>query len=443
MTRISLKSTVFGLAGLFLLASSGCSSTSLFGYIPAVPVERVPNSVLGRPKEDMQEITISRLRQRPHEVYQLGPGDILGIYIDTILPKSDGSKDYAPESPPTHFPEEGERDPTIGFPMAIREDGTLALPLIPPLNVEGLTLAQTTELIRKAYTIDKQLLAQDRDQIIVTLIKRRTHQVIVIRQDNTNPGGGANVVTHIDGDQKSKILELPHGDNDLLHALDQTGGLPGFDAKNEVLIIRSNGVDGREWDRLVASLQGCRQPCSCPPPTPDAPNVTRIPLRFYPENVPEFTEEDIILHTGDIVMIESREQEKFYTGGVLSGGEFPIPRDYDLDILGAIAIAGGPVGSSGAVLSQSGLAGAGRGGGQLGGPLPPTDAIIVRELCDGSQLPIRVDLKRVYNDPRQRILIQPEDVIILRYKCMEETVNTALSLIQFNFLFNGLSGNGF
>ena len=85
MTRNPIKSTVYGVASLLLLAGSGCSSTSLFGYIPAIPVERVPNSVLGRPREDMQEISLSRLRQRPRDVYQLGANDILGIYIETIL----------------------------------------------------------------------------------------------------------------------------------------------------------------------------------------------------------------------------------------------------------------------------------------------------------------------------------------------------------------------
>ncbi len=441
MTRNSLQSTVFCVAGLLLLAGSGCSSTSLFGYIPAIPVERVPNSILGRPREDMQEISLSRLRQQPRDVYQLGANDILGIYIETILGNAE-------EAPPVHFPEDGEQAPSIGFPVPIREDGSISLPLVPPLDIEGLTLAQATEVIRKAYTIDQRLLPEGKDSIIVTLLKRRTYRILVVREE-----AGASSSVRGREDEVIKrgagfVLDLPAGENDLMHALNETGGLPGLDAKNEILIVRGQGVDGKEWDKVVARMHAQRQPCSCPPPIPDPPNMTRIPLRFYSENVPEFSEEDIILNSGDIVMIESREREKFYTGGVLGGGEHPLPRDYDLDIMGAIAIAGGPVGSSGAVLSQSGLGGGrgGRGGGggaQGGGPLPPTDAIIIRKLCDGSQVPIRVDLKRIYDDPRQRVLIQPEDVIILKYKCMEETVNTALGLIQLNFLFNGFSGGGF
>ena len=102
------------------------------------------------------------------------------------------------------------------------------------------------------------------------------------------------------------------------------------------------------------------------------------------------------------------------------------------------------MGSTGAVLSQISSSGRGGSGSQGGsGPLPPTDVIIIREMCDGSQMPIRVDLKRAYTDPAQRILIMPEDVVILRYKCTEETFNTLISLIQFNFLFNGFNGGGF
>lgn len=413
--------------------SNGCSSLNIFGHIEAIPADRVPRELLGRPRSEMQEISLSRLRQNPPENYQLGPNDILGVYIESILGEAEGA-------PPVHFPEEGEEAPSIGFPIPIREDGTIALPLVPPINVDGLTLTQATELIRRAYTIEQRLLPEGKDRIIVTLIRRRTHRVLVVREE----AGGTEGVTKRGA---GFTVDLPAYENDLLHALNATGGLPGLDANNEVLIIRGVGLDGAVYDEVAAMINMCRRPCSCPPTVPDPPNVTRIPLRFFPEDLPRFTEQDIILQTGDIVLIESRDREKYYTGGVLGGGEFPIPRDYDLDILGAIALAGGTIGSSGNVLSSSGL-GNGRGGGMGGrgssGPLPPSEAIIVRRLCDGSQLPIKVDLNRALEDPSQRILIQPEDTVIVRYTCAEDTINTLLSLIQFNFLYGlGSRGGGF
>jgi hypothetical protein len=82
-------------------------------------------------------------------------------------------------------------------------------------------------------------------------------------------------------------------------------------------------------------------------PIPDPPYVTRIPLRYNPSTPPTFTKEDIILHEGDIVIIRSRDDRNFCHCRVLGGGEHPLPRDKDLDIIGAIAIAGGSLGSTG------------------------------------------------------------------------------------------------
>ncbi len=412
------------LLGVALPAFSGCTSLALSLHGPdAVPARKVPSLVMTRPRSDMQEISLSRLRQSTPEHYQLGAHDLLGIYIENVLGKTD-------EPPPVHFPEDGERDPSIGFPIPIREDGTVALPYIPPMKLEGLTIEQATSLIRKAYTVDKRLLPEGKDRIIVTLIKRRTYRVLVVREENGSKDG---VTKRGDG----HLIDLPAYENDLLHALNKTGGLPGTDANNEVLIIRDNGTVGARYDEVVGQIKMSKMPCQAPPIIPDAPNVTRIPLRFHPDQPPSFKDDDIILMTGDIVMIQSREREKFYTGGVLGGGEHLIPRDYDLDILGAIALAGGPLGSSGNAFSSSqqrGGGGGGGGGSGRTGPVPPSQAIVVRKLADGGQIPIRVDLNRALTDSSERILIQPEDIVIVRYTIAEEIINTALSLMQFNFL---------
>lgn len=410
------------LLGVALPAFSGCSSLALSLHGPdAVPAHKVPGLVMGRPRSDMQEISLSRLRQTPPEHYQLGANDILGIYIENVLGKSD-------EAPPIHFPEDGERDPSIGFPIPIREDGSIALPLVPPIKIDGLTIQQATSLVRKAYTQDQQILPPGKDRIIVTLIKRRTYRVLVVREESGSKDG---VTKRGDG----QTIDLPAYENDLLHALNKTGGLPGTDAKNEILIIRDDGNKGARYDEFVGQVKMSKMACQAPPIVPDAPNVTRIPLRFHPDQNPTFKERDVILQTGDIVMIQSRDREKFYTGGVLGGGEYPVPRDYDLDILGAIALAGGPVGSSGNAISssQQGMGGGG-GRGRGTGPIPPSQAIIIRKLADGGQIPIRVDLNRALTDSSERILIQPEDIVIVRYTIAEEILNTALSLMQFNFL---------
>ncbi|MDZ4686876.1 MAG: polysaccharide biosynthesis/export family protein [Planctomycetaceae bacterium] len=425
--RIALLS-VAGLASL----TTGCVSLSYSSAnLSAVPAHQVPKEILGRPKSEMQQISISRLRQQPPKVYQLGAGDVLGIYIENVL-------GVEGESPPVHFPETGNQPPALGFPVPINEDGTIALPYITPIPIAGKSLSDATAAIKHAYsTMD--IIKAGKENIIVTLIRRRQYRVQVIREE---AGGKEGVSKRGTG----QSVDLNAYENDLLHALNETGGLPGSDARNEIYIIRGSFEDGARRDQIVAQILASKPECECPCPLPDDPSVVRVPIRFYPDELPEFTEQDIILEAGDVVFIPGRDAEKFYTGGAIQGGEWTIPRDYDLDVLNAVAFARGQIGSGGTGLIRVGGAqsGIGGGGGGSGGPIGknPSDLIVVRKLPCGGQLPIKVDLNRALQDPTHRILVQPGDTLILRYKVYEEAINAALGLIQFNFLFSGLSGQG-
>jgi len=168
--------------------------------------------------------------------------------------------------------------------------------------------------------------------------------------------------------------------------------------------------------------------------------VTRIPLRYNPANPPTFTKEDIILHEGDIVIIRSRDTETFYTAGLLGGGEHPLPRDKDLDIIGAIAVAGGSLGSTGTGIGAIGNRGGGGGGGGGGRQqaCQPSEAIVVRELPCGSSISMRIDLNQALQDPSQRILIKPNDVVILRYTLTEEIGNVLINMFQINYFLNNI-----
>ena len=424
--RLVLSITMITLLG----GLTGCSSLSSFsGELPTIPVSRVPKQLLGRNKEDMQQISISRLRQKNPEVYQLGPNDVLGIYIENVI----GDPDSAP---PVHFPEDANQPPALGFPVPVREDGTLALPLIKPLNVEGMTLTQATDAIREAYTVTKKILPVGQDRIIVTLMRRRQYRVLVIREES---GGQAEVTKRGSG----KNVDLPAYENDVLRALNETGGMPGLDAKNEILIIRGSNQDGLERDKMIAAILSGKCPCECDPQLPKDPNVTVIPIRFYPENVPTFKEEDIILNDGDIVYIPTRERERYYTGGLLAGGDYLLPRDYDLDVLAAISIAGGQIASGGTGIGRSGGGGGfggNRGGGQGSIGKQPSKLIVLRKLKCGGQIPIRIDLNQALANPNSRILVQPEDTLILKYTLKEELYNAALSLVSFNYFLNNLNG---
>jgi hypothetical protein len=217
------------------------------------------------------------------------------------------------------------------------------------------------------------------------------------------------------------VVKLDADKADILNALVETGGLPGLNAKNEVKVLRATRANKELRDQWLAQfrrLQAAAEqdPCICPPQLPDDPSILRIPLRLPPGVEPSITEDDVRLNEGDIVYIQSRETEVFYTGGLLPGGEFPLPRDYDLDVLGAMALAGA------GVAGQSQQRGGGAFASQLT-PVPPGRLYILRKTpCEG-QIAIEVDLVKAINDPRQRPLVAPGDVLILQFKCEEELIN--------------------
>jgi hypothetical protein len=225
---------------------------------------------------------------------------------------------------------------------------------------------------------------------------------------------------------------LPAYENDVLHALAQTGGLPGLDAVNEVVIQRGYFQEGSDREMLLQELQAPHAPGEAA----GGKQTIRIPLRLRPGQMPSMRPEDIILHTGDIVYIQAREAEYFYTGGLLPPGQFVVPRDYDLDVVQSISLVGGPMVSGG--LNPINLSGTFVQNG-IGFPNPSLVSVI-RRTPGGGQVAIRVDLNRALRDPRERILIQAKDVIILQQTPLEAV--TQYFTVVFKFNFNWLAIHG-
>jgi protein involved in polysaccharide export with SLBB domain len=419
------------LTGLLLVAglSSGC--TNLTQPLSGVPARRLPPQFLAQSKSNLVPLDPSRLKQEEPRQYLVDQGDILGIYIQGILPFTKAEEPEQP--PPVNFPDKDSTlDPSIGFPILVQEDGTISLPSIEPLKVKGMTVSQIRDLIRKAY-IDARIV---RDasllQPSVTIMKERTYDIVVVRQDVGGGGFGnagqfgprGSFIRGSDQSSSGDMVKLPAYQNDVLHALMASGGLPGLNAKNEVRILKASRVKQQERDTFIqqfyATYYSNPNPCSCPPPLPDDPSVVKIPMRLPPGVIPNFRPEDILLEDGDVVYIESREAEVFYTGGLLPGGEFLVPRDYDLDVLGAMAMAGAGIGSQ---MNRGG--GGAFGAGSFGGVAPGMLYILRKTPCNG-QITIEVDLARATQDPRERPLVQPGDTLILRHKPIEEVVNFAI-----------------
>jgi hypothetical protein len=180
---------------------------------------------------------------------------------------------------------------------------------------------------------------------------------------------------------------LEPGRNDLLQALTQTGGPPGVDAKNEVVIRRG------KYD-----------------PADPSKGYARIPLRARPDEPLQFTEADITLDDGDTVYIEARDTEVYYVAGLAGASQIPLPRDYDLRVIEALAQVRAPLinGSfnQNAFVGQAVQAG-------LGNP-NPTLVTVVRRLPNLQQIRIRVDLNEAFRDMRENIIIMPGDIVVLQ-----------------------------
>jgi hypothetical protein len=338
-------------AALLCGALAGCAAVSN-PVADGIPVRRLPPEVMGERREELQDVPLNMLRQKPPDFYRLGPGDILGVFIEGVLGE-------AALPVPVNVPLTPGAPPALGYPLPVRDDGTLPLPLVGPLKVEGMTLTEAQGALVKAYTVDRKLLKPGRERIIVTLQRPRQYHVLVVRQDGAGPqgnvagGGNAQFVFGTSGSGAivgqtrrgaGYSIELPAYENDVLNALARTGGLPGTDAKNEVLIQR-----GAYSAAAFAAFANCPDPAALlaqqapAPGQPGGPQTIRIPLRLRPGTPPPFKPEDVILRDGDIVFIEARNTEVFYTGGLLPARQFILPRDYDLDVLQAVAAVAGPL----------------------------------------------------------------------------------------------------
>ena len=370
--------------------------------IPTVPVTSVPAPYLRSPRT-RQIPNITHLRKPKQAEYTLDAGDTLSIFIDGVLGPLDSS-------PPVNFPQQGSSlPPSLGFPIVVRENGRIDLPYVDSISVRGLTVEQTRKVIERAYQDgEKPILKSGTNRILVSLMRKRTYRVTVIRQDQNRPNNfrGQNSVTRLsDQSASGNILNLPAGENDVLNALVQTGGLPGVNEKSDIRVQRANGTvtipsrvgvsyGNNEFPRSNSTRYQTYRP--------NYGRSTTVPVRRAPGQ--SYDRRRAELRDGDVVYIDSRQSEVYYTGGLLNGGQFRLPRDTDLDVLEAIAVVGRT-----AIANQN--------------IAQPTELIVLRRLQGNRQVSIRVDLDQALVDPRQRILVAPGDTLLLRYKRSEKLLN--------------------
>jgi protein involved in polysaccharide export with SLBB domain len=405
-------------------ASSGCAALTN-PLAEAVPVRRLPPELLAPSKDEEQTIPLPLLGQPRPLTYRLAAGDVLGVYIEGVL----GERAQPPllHVPPlVEIRDQHRLPPAVGYPVPVRPDGTIVLPLLETLSVQGMSLEELEEALRKLI-VAKEILQPGKVRITLTLLNPRDYEVVVLRQESNNTvlGPAGEVV----GSKRSTghVVYLRAYQNDVLHALAETGGLPGLDAYDEVVIERGCFQDEQGRAAVLRAIESLPPGHGPARPLLPAKQIIRIPLRWPPGTDVPFHPEDVVLQTGDVVFLEARDKEVFYTGGLLPAGEHVLPRDRDLDVLAAVSQVRGPI-LNGAFATNS-LAGNLIAPG-IGGP-SASQLVVVRRTPGGGEVPIRIDLNRALYDARERINVRAGDLLVL-----QETPGEALARYFSQTFFN-------
>lgn len=431
----ALRLFIWVVLGAGALTSVGCVTFTRH----AIPAHRLPEQLQAPSRCRMEPINFSMLAQTRPEEYVLGPGDTLAISVAGVIPPN------VQELPPAisasamlareYYPPGGSLNaPNFGLPIEVKANGTLTLPLVDAVEVKGLTLAKAAEKIRDIYR-KKEVVKEGKDQVQLSLLRSRISRVVVLREDASISAAATirkgEAILHKRG--SGMVVDLPAYESDVLHALTASGGLPGVDAYNEVWILRKSTVNDFEHATIKSKMESGESTAEeIVRSIPSHLQAIRIPLKLCCGEAVPFGPEDVVLHDGDILYIEPRRDEYFYVGGLLPGGQIPIPRDEDLDILEAVALATGSVGGIAGTSAAAVL----RAGAGPGNVVPPTRILILRKLPNGQQLPIRVNMSHAMRDPLERIRIMPGDFIMMYYTPGEMTANVVLNFFNFSYIYS-------
>jgi protein involved in polysaccharide export with SLBB domain len=106
--------------------------------------------------------------------YRVGPGDVLGIFIEGVMGQS--ADIHTPVPAAIRSPRPSALPPAFGVPVVVESDGDIRLPYVPALKIAGMTLRHVHEALESAFTKDRPILAPGRNRILVTLVERVTPQ---------------------------------------------------------------------------------------------------------------------------------------------------------------------------------------------------------------------------------------------------------------------------
>jgi protein involved in polysaccharide export with SLBB domain len=305
-------------------------------------------------------LNFANLTARPPRDYILGPGDILDVTVAGLFQGAE----------------------TKPIRAEIMGNGEVILPLVGNVHIGGLNVIGAQQAITRTYA-DGFL---DDPRVNVSLAVKKTIDCVVLGEVN-NPG----------------VVPLPKYQNDVGHALALAGGLSELADDMIEIHRRTPAVEDGDVEEIERwGFEEFEQ-------DPDDPKkILRIPLRGLPPGT--LTDEDVLLNPGDVIVVPDRKADVFWVVGKLSptnlvrfslgdrerelGAGLVIPRDRDIDVVTAVAMAGyiDPIDS-------------------------PTTVTVHRVRPDGRPLLVKVDLIKARYNRRENIFVQPGDIIYLNPDC--------------------------
>ncbi|MEL6105533.1 MAG: polysaccharide biosynthesis/export family protein [Planctomycetota bacterium] len=103
--------------------------------------------------------------------FTIQPADILAVYIEGLLPYNAPGQELTP--PPISKLNSGAI--VTGYPIAVAQDGTIALPLVDPIKVGGMTIREAEEAVRQVY-IKQNILRPEKARPMMTLVPREANK---------------------------------------------------------------------------------------------------------------------------------------------------------------------------------------------------------------------------------------------------------------------------
>lgn len=396
-------------SALCLIALVGCYAPM---HSPGIPARDLPNDYRWPVRTSSAQLNYSSLVAEPSNVYLLGAGDLLEVTVPDLIAQG-----------------------TLqSFQARVQTTGEIYLPRLGRVDVDGLSLSQAQQRINDTLAV--QLLLNP--GATVALVEKGTVRVLVLGAVK-QPG----------------VHELPRYENDVAHALAAAEGFS--DEAGEMIEVHRRGdinqtgsgfcpiqqssfesttmavrqqpeavlpiadhrpsyTNGERYPQMGghAGATQWSPPSSMPVVHPEfaagpldarnsSPPIVRIPLR---DNGTSFSPADVILSSGDVVVVPQGRDKVFYVVGSLNqqsrirfsvgdkdreiGSGLLLPDDREVDVVTAVAMAGylDPIES-------------------------PTTVTVHRVNPDGTPLLVRVDLIAARSDPLETILIQPGDIIYL------------------------------